>query len=114
MTDRLIRTLVCTALLFMTSQAWAQSDFSRFDYSLGTSLGAQNETALSLNLDSAYSDRTFMRAMTRMIRVFTAESSLSQPALTADSFPRSDPEFGLPDAFRRPRQARLSFHIRFR
>jgi len=114
MAYRLIRTLVCTALLLTTSQVWAQSDFSRFDYSLGTSLGAQNETALSLNIDSAYSDRTFMSAMTRMIKVFSAESDLSQPQLKADSYPRLDPEFGTPDAFRRPRQARLSFHFRFR
>ena len=105
---------MCTALLLMASPLWAQSDFSRFDYSLGTTWGPQSDTALSLDLDKAYSERTFISTVTRMIKVFTVQNELSQRQLNSDSFARFDSEFSTPDAFRRPRQARLSFHFRFR
>jgi hypothetical protein len=105
---------VCTALLLSTSQVWAQSDFSRFEYSVGTTWGIQSETLLSMNLDTEYSDTTFLSTITRMIKVLAAQSDLSQRQRSMDTYARFDPEFSTPDAFRRPRQARLSFHFRFR
>lgn len=113
MTGKLIRTLACMALGFLATQASAQSSAFGVEYSWGTSLGAVEQTAQLSSLDRSYPNTTFMRLMVKSFLKLDSAHSLQQDDIAAEYFRDPDPDFGLPQAFQRPRQMRLGFSIRF-
>ena len=113
MTGRLIRILVCTALGLLAAQASAQSSAFGADYSWGTSLVAMEKLGQLSSADRSYPNATFMQLMVKPFLKRDSARSLRQDDIPAEYFRYPDPEFGLPQAFRRPQQMRLRFRIRF-
>ena len=113
MTGKLIRTLVCVALGFLAAQASAQSSAFGVEYSWGASLGVTGQSARFPNLDSSYPNSTFMRLMVKPFLKLDSAHSMQHDDIAAEYFRYPDPDFGLPQAFQRPRQMRLGFSIRF-
>lgn len=113
MTGKLIRTLVCVALGFLATQASAQSSAFGVEYSWGASLGVTEPSAQLSSFDRAYPNSTFMRLMVKPFLKLDSARSLRQDDIAAEYFRYPDPDFGLPQAFQRPRQMRLGFSIRF-
>jgi len=113
MTGRLIRILVCTALGLLAAQASAQSSAFGVEYRWMTTLGVMDESVQYLSPERSYKSATFMRLMIKPFVKFDSADELWKDD-NAGSYSRyPDPEFGLPQAFRRPQQMRLRFRIRF-
>jgi len=112
MTTTLIRISVCAAITLMAVQAQAQTVVNGMEYRW-SDLIAQREAA-TYPSDIRY--RAGMSAIERiMARAFVsldASAGAAAPQSAAD-FRHTDPELAQPEAFRRPRQARLSFRLRF-
>ena len=113
MTCNLVRTLVCIALGFLATQASAQSSAFGVDYSWGPSLGVTEPSAQLSGISRSHPGATFMNLMVKPFLKLDLSDSSWQDDIAAAHFRYPDPEFGLPQAFQRPRQMRLGFRIRF-
>jgi len=113
MTTTLIRISVCAAIALMAVPAQAQTVVSGIEVRW-SDLIAQHEAA---TYPAEIRHRAGMSAVERiMARAFVsldASAGAAAASQSAADFRRNDPELAQPEAFRRPRQARLSFRLRF-
>ena len=113
MTGGLIRTLVCGWLVFSMSQASAEDDALGAGYRWMTLFGNTEDLVLPLGFDSSYSDTALVRFVNRTYVELETHQASSFRFTGPGLFRQPDPHFGLPQAFRRPRQARLNFRFEF-
>ena len=113
MTGKLIGTLVCVALGFLAAQASAQSSAFGVEYSWGASLGVMEQSVQQSSLNRTYPGATIMNLIVKPFLKLDSAHDLRQDDIAAEYSRYSDPKFGLPQAFQRPRQMRLGFRIRF-
>jgi hypothetical protein len=113
MTGGLLRILVCGWLVFSASQASAESDAFSVEYRWMTLLGNTEDHVLPRGFDSSYLDTALVRLSDRSLVGLGASRVSSYHFAGSELFRRPDPNFGLPEAFRQPRQARISFRIAF-
>lgn len=113
MSGSLIRTLAALALVFTASNAMAQADPYGMEYRWLTLFG-QADSALPVPEGrSGLQSNVIESILGRAFFTLEADDRLISGAAAGRHFREPDPEFGLPAAFRRHRQARLSFSIRF-
>jgi hypothetical protein len=117
MTGRLIRILAFVTLMFGSSQTLAQDQVLGADYRWLTLWNSDYELVLSSNREKNPSSTSIMSVLSR---AFVSPDTQAVPGASApdsnyyrllDSL--LDSELALPQAFRRPRQMRLGFSIRF-
>ena len=113
MTGGLIRILACGWLVFSMSQASADEDVLGVNYRWMTLFGSTEDLVLPLGFDSSYSDTALVRFVSRTTIELETHQASSYRFQGTGFFRQPDPEFGLPEAFRRPRQARLNFRLTF-
>ena len=113
MTGGLIRILVCGWLVFSMSQASAEDDVLGVDFRWMTLFGSTEDLVLPLGFDSSYSDTALVRLVNRTFVELETHQASSHYFKGPGFFRQPDPDFGLPEAFRRPRQARLNFRFAF-
>ena len=113
MTGGLKRILVCAWLVFAMSQASAEEDWFSGDYRWITLFGNTGDLVLPLGFGSSASDTALVRVANRTSIELDTERAYSYIVRGSGNFRQPDPEFGLPQAFRQPRQARLAFRIAF-
>lgn len=113
MTGKLIRILVCVALGLMTTPALADDSPFGTEYRWLTSLDVLGASAQVAVPDHSYPNTIFMRLMMKPFIKVNSAQGLRQSELAAGYFRRADPEFGIPQAFRRQQQMRLGFRIHF-
>ena len=113
MTGGLIRILVCGWLVLSASQASAESYAFSVEYRWMTLFGNTEDHVLPLGFDSSYLDTALVRFSDRTLVELGAYQASSYRFAGSELFRRPDPNFGLPEAFRQPRQARLNFSFAF-
>ena len=113
MTGGLIRILVCGWLVFSASQVSAESNAFSVEYRWMTFFGSTEDHVLPLGFDSSYLDTALVRFSDRTLVGLGAYGASSYRLTGSELFRRPDPNFGLPEAFRQPRQARLDFRLEF-
>ena len=113
MTGGLKRILVCAWLVFSMSQASADQGGFSGEYRWMTLFGNTEDLILPLGLASSTSDTALVRIVNRTSVELDTNRASSFDSLGSGYFRRPDPQFGQPEAFRRPRQARLAFRILF-
>ncbi len=110
MTGRLTRILAGLVLAVAASSAMAQTAAHTVEYRWLTLFGGAE---YAVPASQTRLDRPGNLLETVLRRAFiTLESDYRARDVSGD-FRRPDPEFGDPEAFRRPPQARLGFSIRF-
>ena len=95
------------------SQASAEDDVIGADYRWMTLFGNTEDLVLPLGFDSSYSDTALVRFINRTTVELENHQASSYRFTGPGFFRQPDPDFGLPEAFRRPRQARLNFRLAF-
>lgn len=113
MTSRALRTLAGLALMIAASQAVAQSMPHSMEYRWLTLLGNVEHPVAIIPGDREGSSGAFEHVLSRAFFAFESDYRLAESAHTTADFRWPDPAFGQPAAFQRPRQARLSFRVRF-
>ena len=113
MTGGLIRILVGVLFVLSASQASAQDSLPGDEYRWMSLFGSSGDLVLPLGFDSSTSDIALVQLIGRTFVELGTIHPSSYDSLGSMHVNFSDPELGLPEAFRRPRQARLSFRIRF-
>ena len=113
MTGGLIRILACVWFAFTASQASADNSVFDLEHRWLTLFGGTEDLALPLDSDSSNARSAIIEAISRTYPELDSTRVSSYDFLGNGHFRRPDPEFGLPEAFRRPRQARLVFRLRF-
>lgn len=113
MTSAVIRTLAGLALAIAASQAMAQPGLYGTEYRWLTRVGENAPSATGIEHRSQPRNGALEKVLGRAFVVIESDYRRFAPANIGESFRRVDPEFGWPSAFRRPRQARLSFSVRF-
>ena len=113
MTGGLKRILVCAWLVSAMSQASADEGWFRGDYHWITLFGNTGDLVLPLGFGSSTYDTALVRTANRASIELNTDRAFSYSAHGSAHFRQPDPEFGLPQAFRQPRQARLAFRMRF-
>lgn len=101
------------ALGFMATQASAETSAFGVEYRWLASLDMLGETTQLAIPERSLPKATFMQLMVKPFVKFNSARGLSQDDLATGFFRRPDPDFGLPQAFRRQQQMRLGFSIRF-
>ena len=113
MKGTLIRTLAALSLGITASNAMAQSGPYRMEYRWLTLFGEIEQSLPALQNGRTPQRNAFESVLRRTFLSLESDYRLQDSALASGQFRLPDPEFGMPAAFRRPRQARLSFSIRF-
>ena len=113
MTGGLIRTLVCGWLVFSMSQAFADDGAIGTGYRWITLFGNTEGLVFPYGFDSSHPDTALVRFIDRTFVELETHQASSYRFTGPGLFRRPDPDFGLPEAFRRPRQARLDFCFAF-
>ena len=113
MTGGLKRILACAWLVFATSQASADEGWFSGDYRWTTLFGNTGDLILPLGFGSSTTDTALVRVANRTSIELDTERAFSDSTRGSGNFRQPDPEFGLPQAFRQPKQARLAFRIFF-
>ena len=113
MTGGLVRILVCGRLAFSASQASAESNAFSIEYRWMTFFGSAEDHVLPLGFDNSYLDTALARFSDRTLVGLGTYQASSYRFAGSELFRRPDPNFGLPEAFRQPRQARLDFRFDF-
>ncbi len=113
MTSRAIRTLAGLALMIAASQAAAQSTPFSMEYRWLTLFGSVEHAVAAVPGARMQSRGALEHVLKRAFVAFESDYRLAESAYTTAEFRRTDPAFGRPEAFQRPRQARLSFRVRF-
>jgi hypothetical protein len=112
MTGKLIWILVCLAFGLTATAASAQTRLYGIEYGLLSLPDKQIRAAISFSIDQADRETTLMRAIEKTF-VFTERAGRLRREAPGYYFREPDPELWLPQAFRRPKQMRLGFRIRF-
>ena len=113
MTSRTIGTLAGLVLMVAASQAVAQTAPFSMEYRWLTLFGNIEDPVPAVRNDRTWSRGALESVLSRAFVAFESDYRISVPAYTAAEFRQPDPAFGRPAAFQRPRQARLSFRVRF-
>ena len=113
MTGGLRRILVCAWLVLAMSQASADEGWFSGEYRWITLFGHSEDLILPLGFGGSTSDTALVRVVNRTSIELDTNRASSYDPLGSGYFRQPDPEFGLPEAFRQPRQARLAFRIAF-
>lgn len=113
MSGGLIRTLAALALIFTASNAMAQSSGHVMEYRWLTLFGEADFPMPTLESRGGARSSVFESILSRAFLTLETDDRLAGRAANARYFRDADPEFGYPAALRRPRQARLSFSVRF-
>ena len=113
MSGGLIRILACGLLVFLAAQASAESGAPGVSYRWMTLFGSSEDLVLPPGFDSSYADTAPIRSLDRIGLGLSARHASSRYFAGSELFRRPDPNFGLPEAFRQPRQARLEFRFEF-
>jgi hypothetical protein len=113
MKGTLIRTLAAVALSIAASSATAQSSIHSMEYRWLTLFGEIEHSLPALQNGRMPQRNALESVLSRSFLTLESDYRLEESVLAGGHFRLPDPEFGKPAAFRRPRQARLSFSIRF-
>ena len=113
MTSRTTGTLAGLVLMVAASQAVAQPATFSLEYRWLTLFGSIEDPVPAVPSNRTWSRGALESALSRAFVAFESDYRLSAPAYTTTEFRQPDPAFGRPAAFQRPRQARLSFRVRF-
>ena len=113
MTSRAIRTLTGLALMIAASQASAQSMPYSMEYRWLTLFGDVEPALAELPRERLRSQGPLDAILNRAFVAFESDYRLTDAGYATPDFRAPDPAFGRPVALQRPRQARLSFRIRF-
>ncbi|MDH3587258.1 MAG: hypothetical protein OEQ30_09235 [Gammaproteobacteria bacterium] len=113
MTSRLIRILAGLALMIAASQASAQSGTYGVEYRWLTLFGNVEHSVPELQQPGYRPQSTIEKVLGRAFLALESDYRLPESGYSTEYFRQPDPQFGMPAAFQRPRQARLSFRLRF-
>lgn len=113
MSRSLTAKLAALALVFTASNAMAQSSVNALDYRWLTLFGEADYALPVAEGRGGVQPHVFESILSRAFVSLKADDRRSNAAAAGRHFRDPDPEFGRPAAFRRPRQARLSFSVRF-
>ena len=113
MTGGLIRILVCTWLVFTASQASAQNEFFASNYRWINLFGDTGDYIVPHAYDSSIRRTAYVKVIGPTFVELNTHRATSYDSAGVGYYRFPNPEFGLPEAFRRPRQARLDFRIAF-
>lgn len=109
-----IRTLAALVLVFATSPAMAQSAAYVTEYHWLTLFGEAQYAFPSPDGPGVVAPTSVFEALlSRAFVTLETDGRLTGPSAHGRHFRDPEPEFAHPAAFRRPRQARLSFSVRF-
>jgi hypothetical protein len=101
------------ALGFIATQASAQGSAFGVEYRWLASLDMPGEPSQLVTAERKYPSTTFMDLMVKSFVRLGSVHDRQENDLATAYFRPADPDFGLPQAFRRPRQLRLGFSIHF-
>jgi len=113
MTATLIRISLCAAIAMMASPAQAQTVVSGIEYRWSDLVPQREAAAYPAEIRHRTRMSTVERIMARAFVSLDASAGAAAASQSAVDFRRTDPELAQPEALRRPRQARLSFRLRF-
>jgi len=100
-------------LAVMASPAWAQTETNGVEYRWSELFSQSYAATNSANLRHGTRMSAVQNVMARVFVGLDASAGATAALQSTVDFRRADAEFALPEAFRRPRQARLSFRLRF-
>ena len=100
-------------LIGAASQALAQESSPGLEYRWLTLWDSDYALTLSANPESKAADATLRNMLSRTFLTLDSRDVRQEGQPDFSNVSRPDPEFGLPQAFRRPQQLRLAFHFRF-
>ncbi len=95
------------------SQASAQSGTYNVEYRWLSLFGDVEQSVPDAQGPGLRDSGAIEKIMGRAFLALESDYRLSESGYSTEHFRRPDPEFGRPAAFRRPRQARISFRFRF-
>jgi hypothetical protein len=113
MKGTLIRTLAALALSITASNAMAQSGTFSMEYRWLTLFGEVEQSLPTLQNGRTQQRNALESLLSRTFFALESDYRLPESVAGGAHFRVPDPDFGKPAAFQRPRQARLSFSIRF-